>query len=631
MPRAKAGGSVRGYKLLKDFKMAGGGNCEWTFAVKDEREYFIKVFLNPKYPKPDGPGSAEVKKKLIEECEKFERHQRELNEAVKRVAGAEGRLVAAVDFFRDDNLFYKVAHKVPATSITAAEIAKLPLAQKIRLLQNVSTAVTSLHNQNIVHGDLKVDNALLEKGTGENPFIARLIDFDSSYFSGKPYEVDEMVGDPPYYSPELLNYVQKHETDTSKLTTKSDIFALGIVFHQYLTGKPPAFPESHQYLCEAVRAGHIVTADSIAKVGSPAMAELLASMVHLNPKDRPNSFQVQNALREIRAGRETAVAVVAGPTTLTTPVTSSPSTRDVPVVEVTKRTGLRGSLVDKESERPAALGEPTESESISGVSPESSPSGESSRPDSKKGKLKISGGDPSKVSRDAEDTEPTVDKSTPVGPVGVESSGESVVVDTTDILIPGTYRVLLTQLISNLTALDTAVEAKQVPLEAPPRVKGSLRGARRALSPQEVETLSDIAMHLEELQKHTGLAVSWFRGESVDRPRPLRAGAEFVVEVEVDNGSEVTRIEVAADPDSEGSTLLEAEAIDEYKTPTAETSDVPDPTDVAGEDELVPVAARSDTTDDTDSSIKVSSETTDVSGSHRRAERLKNRDIGPKS
>ena len=335
MARAKGGESVRGYKLIRDFKMAGGGNCEWTFAIKDGKEYFIKVFLNPKYPKPDGPGSEKTKTIMREECERFERHQRELNDAVKKVAGAGGRLVASNEFFKEDNLFYKVAVKVPAAPITPKEIAALNFGAKIRLLQNVCTAVSSLHQQRIVHGDLKIDNALLEKGSGDEPFIARLIDFDSSYFSEKPPIVDEMMGDPPYYSPELLNYVQKLDDDPSKLTTKSDIFALGVVFHQYLAGEMPEFPDAHKYLCEAVRSGHAVTPDSLKVDESSGLAALIASMLQLDPESRPSSFKVQNFLRELRKNPDFVLPAESGKTATTHIVSKTDDSKPRP--------GLRGS------------------------------------------------------------------------------------------------------------------------------------------------------------------------------------------------------------------------------------------------------------------------------------------------
>lgn len=63
------------------------------------KEYFIKRFLNPKFPRPDGPGSEEIKRKLRIECEQFDKHQRQLNEKVKEIAGLDGRLVFSSDFF----------------------------------------------------------------------------------------------------------------------------------------------------------------------------------------------------------------------------------------------------------------------------------------------------------------------------------------------------------------------------------------------------------------------------------------------------------------------------------------------------------------------------------------------------
>jgi serine/threonine protein kinase len=631
MPRARAGESVRGYKLLKDFKMAGGGNCEWTFAVKEGKEYFIKVFLNPKYPRPDGPGSAEVKRMLIEECEKFEKHQRELNDAVKKIAGADGRLVAAADFFREENLFYKVAHKVPAKSITAAQIAKLPLPQKIRLLQNVSTAVTSLHRQNIVHGDLKVDNALLEEGTGDNPFIARLIDFDSSYFSGKPYDVDEMVGDPPYYSPELLDYVQKRETDASKLTTKSDVFALGIVFHQYLVGEAPPFPDEYQYLCEAVRAGHIVTSESLRETGSTSLAELLSSMMRLKASDRPTSFDVQNALKDIRVGKEMTPKPLGGTVSGGTAVGPTPA--PVPPPAPTEaRKGLRGKLVEKTGE----IAKPTSSATGSGVSIAADITGPavrgSSTGDIKKGALKISSAGSSEPPKSGAESSTTSTTSR----AAEEVPAPTAAAPGADLALPGTYRVMLTQLISNLAALDEAVAAKQTPPEAPPRVKGSLRHAPRALSTDEVETLSDIAEHLEELQRHAGLVVSWFSGKSPDRPALLSASSDFVVESAA--GSEGVRMEVdgasvRADHPTDSvidPALATPKDIDDVPavlladTSVIESSEATDAPAV-----VVPVSASADKPAETSSEVAVPPR--DVSGGHRRAERLKNRDAGPRS
>lgn len=621
MPRAKAGESVRGYKLLKDFKMAGGGNCEWTFATKDGKDYFIKVFLNPKYPKSDGPGKPETKRLMIEECERFERHQRKLNEAVKRVAGTGGRLVAAHDFFREDNLFYKVAVKVPVTTISTEQISKLPLESKIRLLQNVATAVSSLHRQGIVHGDLKVDNALLEKGSEADTLIARLIDFDSSYFSGEPFIVDEMVGDPPYYSPELLNYIQKREKSPASMTTKSDIFALGIVFHQYLTGEMPSFPNEHQYTCEAVRAGHAITPKALSGVDSEELATLISQMLALNPEDRPDSFIVQTSLKDVRDGRDiTKPTPTKGGTT--------PTTKDVPAAErKPERKGLRGTLVEETIAEPTA--EVATGSSGGGeatppappASPDLTPGAEPKRglriSDESKGKSGGEGISSTSSDSSATDTAPP--------PVTISSTAPATSLPI-DLTLPSTYRVALADLIASLRNIETVVGEKTAPPDAPPRVKGSLRHAPRSLSPGETESLSDIALRLEKLQKYATDIVSWFKGEISERPPLLESKSDL--EVTTTPESAPVRIEVESRSDESPTSSATFVDIDE-SMPRLPSDSEGLALSVTTDPELLSVPGA--VTVPTAPAVEPAVASSDPSGNHRREERLRNRALGSDS
>jgi hypothetical protein len=60
---------LHGYKLLQDFTIAG--QCRWTFASKDGKEFFLKEFLEPLYPLPSAPGSKETKDLQMKQCEEF--------------------------------------------------------------------------------------------------------------------------------------------------------------------------------------------------------------------------------------------------------------------------------------------------------------------------------------------------------------------------------------------------------------------------------------------------------------------------------------------------------------------------------------------------------------------------------
>ena len=482
MARARAGETIRGYKLIRDFKMAGGGNCEWTFAQKDGKEYFIKVFLNPKYPKPDGPGSPKVKELLRKECEEFEKHQRDLNKRVKEIAGPGGRLVAATDFFREDNLFYKVALKVPAAPIHPKDIAKLDLTEKIRLLQNVSSALQGMHTQRIIHGDLKIDNVLLEKGPAGS-FTARVIDFDSSYIAGAPPTVDNMMGDPPYYSPELLNYVQGKDEDPKKLSVASDIFALALVFHQYLTGEFPELPSEHKYACEAVRAGHVFTPDSLREVGSAGLAGLLSNMLSHNPADRPFGLTIANALRDIAANPDREIDLK--------PATSATSAPKPPPK-------ISDPLIDKD-------------------------------PIYKKGVLRGSG---IKIVDTGEAPKISVPKEDETKPADVETLPK-VRTSSPDLALPGTYRVEIQNLIKQLDRVDSEIEKRKVVPVGPTRIKGSLAKSSRNLSADESASLKELGDRLNELIKHAEGLAQWIAGDLAARPAPARVpSSEMPVDID---------------------------------------------------------------------------------------------------
>jgi len=296
----KKGELLRGYTLSEDFKIVGGGTCQWTFATKDGVDYFVKMFLDPRLPTSGGLGSEAVKLQRRERCKAFERHQRDLMDRVRKISGDGGNLVAPIDFFEHEGQYFKVARKVTASFGAEKKVPTKSIQDRITLCINVCSALQSLHNNKIVHGDLKLDNILLQE-SGDGGFLAKVIDFDSSYVAGAPPSSEEILGDPPYYSPELLDFIQGKGSPES-LTTASDIFSLGVVFSEYMTGKKPEWTGEHNYLAEAVRAGEKITISSIAKdeEKQSRLHDLLRRMISSVPSERPTLLALKNDLKTIR-------------------------------------------------------------------------------------------------------------------------------------------------------------------------------------------------------------------------------------------------------------------------------------------------------------------------------------------
>jgi len=286
------------YTLKNNFEVTGGMS-KVTFAVLDGKDYFLKEFLSPKYPidlnKSGSPAIIERKKKR---CAQFESHHKTLNEKIASKVGLGGNLVCAFDFFRNGTTYYKVTEKIDVSSFTVHEIAKMTEEQKLLIMKTVTSSLKILSDLGIVHGDLKPDNVLIKK-TALGAYTTKLIDFDNSYFSENPPENnEETVGDQVYYSPELGKYIKGLlDTKPKNLTIKSDVFALGILFSQYITGNRPEIGSKYKYVYEAVLNG----VNPITKTSSVPnyIIGLILKMLSLNPVDRPDIAKVHNVLKGI--------------------------------------------------------------------------------------------------------------------------------------------------------------------------------------------------------------------------------------------------------------------------------------------------------------------------------------------
>lgn len=295
----KKGDIINGYKILEDFRVAGGMS-KITFAECRGEEFFIKEFLYPKFPTPESPGSEKTKAQKRKSCEEFEKHHRKLNQLISTKVSLGGNLVYAVDFFREGPLYYKVNEKIDTKSLSLAQISSLTPNQINIIARSVCHSVSILHSLEIVHGDLKPENILI-KETSRDTFTGKLIDFDDSYFTKCPPRDKEcIVGTPEYYSPELAEYIMDEEDEVSgdTMTLASDIFTLGIILCEYFTGMKPQ-TGTELPIWKAVVEGKKI---SFAKEIDPQIANLITSMLERDAEKRPSIRKVQNTLRDIKDG-----------------------------------------------------------------------------------------------------------------------------------------------------------------------------------------------------------------------------------------------------------------------------------------------------------------------------------------
>ena len=136
---------------------------------------------------------------------------------------------------------YTVLEYIEGSSLRQmlARRRRLPFAEAITIFTHLASALDYAHGLSIIHRDLSTANILVEERTGRT----LLTDFGIARDANEPITVvHSFMGTPGYLSPEHL----KSATSVSR---SSDIFGLGIILYQMLSGELPwpATPENPSF------------------------------------------------------------------------------------------------------------------------------------------------------------------------------------------------------------------------------------------------------------------------------------------------------------------------------------------------------------------------------------------------
>jgi tetratricopeptide (TPR) repeat protein len=187
----------------------------------------------------------------------------------------------------------------------ARRLARQPLSvqESLALLSNVAEALALAHRRGIIHRDLKPSNLFLRHG---NPEEVVLVDFGlaRNMVPSHVITLDRTVmGTPGYMAPEQV-------LSQSQLTPAADIFSLGCVLYECLTGRPP-FAAPH---FAAALAKILFTEPELLRALRPelpfALQALIERMLAKEPSRRiPDATGLLEALAKPQAQQETEAGV----------------------------------------------------------------------------------------------------------------------------------------------------------------------------------------------------------------------------------------------------------------------------------------------------------------------------------
>jgi len=160
----------------------------------------------------------------------------------------------------------------------------LPRRKAVDYAMQVCSALGDAHKLGIIHRDLKPENIFLAQYRACDPTV-KLLDFGVALFvddAGQLTVPGRGLGSPDYLSPEQL-------ADPSSVDARSDIWGVGLLLFELLTGRSPFHGLNAAQTCLRIAKGPMPRLD-VACPGLPAeLASVIQQCLELDPDHRPQT------------------------------------------------------------------------------------------------------------------------------------------------------------------------------------------------------------------------------------------------------------------------------------------------------------------------------------------------------
>jgi serine/threonine protein kinase len=197
---------------------------------------------------------------------------------------------------------YIVMEYLEGETLRAAMRRRLPAVTLLRLARQVASGLAAAHEKGILHRDLKPENVMVvadpEVPGGQRAIV---LDFGMAKLGAAqkhPATVEQQtdvrihVGTAKYMSPEQAALERT-------LTDRADVYALGVMIYELLSGAPPFAASTYALLLDMHRFSAPIPLDRMAPRLDRRLVELVGQMLAKKPAERPSMDEVAMTLERI--------------------------------------------------------------------------------------------------------------------------------------------------------------------------------------------------------------------------------------------------------------------------------------------------------------------------------------------
>ncbi len=185
-------------------------------------------------------------------------------------------IVKVIDVGRDQGRFYLVLEYVEGPSFARALQARAFTPREIaQILALIARALHHAHRRGIIHSDIVPGNILL-KSDGS----PKLADFGIARLRGEVWKSGITAGTPVYMSPEQAAAM------SDVIDGRSDVYSLGAVLYEAVTGRPPFTGRSVQEVLEKVARSSPPLPRSVESTVDPGLEKIIVKAMDKDPARR---------------------------------------------------------------------------------------------------------------------------------------------------------------------------------------------------------------------------------------------------------------------------------------------------------------------------------------------------------